>query len=121
VAKILVVDDNDAIRSLCEDVLTEEGHVVATAADGFSGLALYEQLRPNIVITDLRLPGCSGLEIIERLRGEAGVRIIAISGSGAEHLAAARQMGAIRTLQKPFLIEDLADAVTELVGVAPPV
>lgn len=118
-AKILVIDDHRELRELFTEVLVGAGHEVITAADGSLGLALYARHRPTIVITDLEVPAISGLEVIERLRFEPGVQIIAISGSNRENLEIARELGAAVTLKKPFSIRDLNAAVRRLAGDAP--
>jgi len=117
-AKILVIDDHPELRELFSVVLKGAGHTVITAANGASGLARYARHRPAIVITDLDVPRISGLEVIERLRGER-VQIIVISGSDRQSLNVARELGAAVTLKKPFGLHDLAAAVRRLVGDAP--
>jgi CheY-like chemotaxis protein len=119
-AKILVIDDQPAIRELFSDVLVSVGHEVISAADGRMGLDLYARHRPGLVIIDLVIPGISGLELVDRLRQEPGVKIIAVSGSSVEMLKAARILGASLTLKKPFRIDQLLAAVKELVGEPPP-
>jgi DNA-binding response OmpR family regulator len=118
-AKILVIDDHRELRELFTEVLVSAGHEVVTAADGSLGLALFARHRPSIVITDLEVPSISGLEVIDRLRGEPGVQIIAISGSNRENLVIARALGAAVTFKKPFSIRELTAAVRRLVGEAP--
>lgn len=85
--KILVVDDNrdgaEAIALYLEDL----GHEVAVAADGVTGLALAERLRPQLVLLDIGLPGMDGYEVARRLRAEPwsqNVVMLAISGYDSE-------------------------------------
>jgi DNA-binding response OmpR family regulator len=119
-AKILVIDDQPEICALIADVLSSEGHEVITATDGRMGLQLHLRHRPTLVITDVLLPGMSGLTLIARLSLEPGVKIIAISGVSAETLDAARQLGAARTLQKPFSVNQLLTTVRQLLGASTP-
>ena len=119
-AKILVIDDQPAVRELFAEVLMIAGHDVITASDGYSGLALYARHRPALVITDLELPGFPGLAVVERLSLEPGLKIIAISGSSLDNLDRAWQLGAAVTLKKPFPINQLLAAVWQLVGEQPP-
>ena len=109
--KILVIDDHAEIRDLCAEVLAEAGHEVLMAGDGSLGLALYARHRPEVVITDLQLPGVPGLEIIARLGRDPGVHIIAMSGGARENLEAARRLGAARAFRKPFDVDHLAGVV----------
>ncbi len=118
--KILVIDDQPAVRELFVDVLMSTGHDVIAASDGSMGLALYPWHHPAIVITDLKLPGLPGLEVVMRLSQEPGVKIIAVSGSSLQTLEQARQLGAAVTLKKPFPITQLLAAVRQLVREQPP-
>jgi CheY-like chemotaxis protein len=115
-AKILVIEDHLELRELFADVLMSEGHDVIAASDGSIGLALFAQHRPALVITDLELPGFSGLTVVERLSQEPGLKIIAVSGSSLDNLERARRLGAAVTLEKPFHLTQLLAAVRQLVG-----
>ena len=66
--RILIIDDEPAIIEELSDYLTEEGYDVRTALDGAGGLQLLEEFRPKVVVTDLKLPDISGLEILARAR-----------------------------------------------------
>ena len=116
VTKVLLVDDEVAIVDLFGEALREEGYEVIVALDGVAALELYVLHRPAIVITDLALPRMSGLDVIRRLRGEAGCRIIAISGSGSSYLDRAIECGAAMAFAKPVDIRELIDGVRQLVG-----
>jgi DNA-binding response OmpR family regulator len=105
--RILVVDDNDDIRSMLELLLRREGFAVASAADGEQALALLAERPADIVITDLFMPERDGIETIVALRDRhPGAKIIAMSGwqsqRGPDYLAVAREIGAAGTLRKPF-------------------
>ncbi len=119
-AKILVIDDQPEIRELFAEVLVSAGHEVITASDGRIGLELFARHRPALVITDLLIPGISGLELIDRLRQEPSVKIIAATASGFELLEAARGLGASVTLRKRFGINQLITTVRQLLEEPPP-
>jgi len=68
VPRILVIDDNAAIRELLRLVLEEEGYEVIEAADGAEGLRRYQAEPTDLVITDLEMPGMDGLELLRALR-----------------------------------------------------
>jgi CheY-like chemotaxis protein len=116
-SSILVIDDEEPIRSLCRRILAHEGYHVFEAPDGNEGLRLYREQRPNLIITDIIMPEKEGIETIMDLRREfPAVKIIAISGggqatTGATCLHLARSLGAVRTLAKPFTRQELLDAV----------
>ena len=66
--KILVVDDNEIIRSLLQELLTRNGYETFIAADGLSSLDLIKEKKPHIVPVDLMLPDISGIDVIKRMR-----------------------------------------------------
>jgi CheY-like chemotaxis protein len=122
-ANILVIDDELAMRRLLSRVLTSAGHTVHEAADGHAGLALFQQVHPALVITDIVMPEMEGIETIRELRRNGSpVPILAISGGAAPplYLHAATGLGATAALPKPFAPDDLLRAVTELLGTAKP-
>lgn len=115
-AYILVIDDDEQLRRLFKGILHSEGHEVAEAGEGTEGIRLYRERRPDLVITDLIMPGKEGIETILELRQlDPTVKIIAVSGGGRigpeNYLATAHTLGAAETLTKPLGIEDLLSAV----------
>jgi len=103
--RVLVVDDNvDAARTLA-DLLVLEGHEAHVAHDGPSAVEAALRLRPDVAFLDIGLPGFSGLEVAERLRGEpslAGLFLVALSGwVQPEDLGRSRDAGFDRHLAKP--------------------
>ena len=118
-ASILLIDDDDDLRSIVAMMLTSAGHLVREAADGSAGLKLYRENPADIIITDLVMPEKEGLAVIIELRKiNPQVRIIAISGGFAFdsklYLSMARKLGADQVLHKPFLPEELKAAVNAL-------
>lgn len=108
-AKILVIDDNDALRKLVARMLQDEGHDVATAANGKQGLVLYLERLPDLVITDVLMPDMDGVETVAALRKIApGTKVIMMSGggeaaSGREYLSAMDSvLGVPHVIAKPF-------------------
>jgi len=116
VARILVIDDEQEIRSVLRDTLSRDGHEVVTAADGREGVALYRDLRPELVITDIAMPRRNGLDVIAELVGGGDVKLIAMSGWGGEVLDGALDMGAFRSLEKPFSQLELLATVNEAIA-----
>ena len=113
-ATILIIDDEEGIRALLRTTLEAAGYEVLEAANGRQGLALY-RLRPtDLIITDILMPELNGLDLILALtRQFLHAKVIAISGAGGEKnvLDVAKLLGARRTLQKPFSMTHLLDAV----------
>lgn len=117
--RILVIEDNDALRQMMRRMLVEAGYDVQEAANGRAGLDAYRQQPSDLVITDIVMPDAEGLETIEALkRADAAVKIIAISGAGSatDYLTTATQFGAHQTLEKPFTHDELLSAVAEVLA-----
>jgi len=120
-ALILLIDDDLKIRELLRRILEHAGYEVVEASDGREGLSLYRERKPDLVITDIVMPGKDGLETITDLRIEfPGSKIVAISGGGRldpkPYLELAEGFGADRLLTKPFGHEELLEAVQNLLG-----
>lgn len=118
-AKILIIDDDEPIRDSLEAMAMAAGHDVLTAADGRKGMAAYAAFQPDLVVTDIIMPEQDGLETITQLRRlSRSMPIIAISGGerygSFDSLAAARKLGADRTLTKPFSGAMLMSEIAEL-------
>jgi len=114
--QILVIDDEQPIRSLLKIMLEREGFDVITASDGKEGMKLFSKATVDLVITDIVMPEKEGIEIIRELRkGYPGTPVIAISGGGRNssesYLNVAKLLGAVAILQKPVEKEKLLTAV----------
>jgi CheY-like chemotaxis protein len=118
--RILVVDDDPAIRLFVERVLAGEGHDVVLAANGLEAMELYARSTFSLIITDLVMPRADGLELLRRLRKEPSApKIIAMSGgsgrgAGGQYLGLAELLGAVTTLHKPFTVAELTAAVKDV-------
>ncbi len=112
-AKILLIEDDAGITETLQRVLTDEGHEVAIEHRGDDGLARAAKETFNLVITDLRLPGLSGLELVRQLHGaKPRLPIILTTGFGTTETAIeATKFGAYDYLLKPFDIPQLLDLV----------
>lgn len=111
-ARILVIDDQEAIRALLRTMLENGGHEITEASNGREGFALYRQYPVDLVVTDIAMPEMNGLDLIlELTRGFINAKVIAISGELAEELQAAKLLGVRQTLGKPFSMATLLSAV----------
>ena len=82
-ARILVVDDEPAIRDTMRMILEYEGHEVAAAGSGPEALGLVEREAPDLVFLDVKMPGLDGLEVLSRLRGLSdALPVVIISAHG---------------------------------------
>ena len=120
IVRILVIDDDEDFRSMLRTALEQDGYAVEEARNGREGLQRYVIAPTDVVITDLLMPEQEGLETIRALRQmNPQVKIIAISGGGRtgnlNFLPLASMFGALRTLQKPFTLQQLHDVVREVV------
>jgi DNA-binding response OmpR family regulator len=120
-AKILVIDDDPAIRRMVNRVLTAAGHQVIEATDGRDGFRKFQAEAPRIVITDIVMPEQEGMETIRSIRRAGSeVGIIAISGGGSGrasvYLDWAEALGADAILAKPFRPAELQDTVDRLLA-----
>ena len=114
---ILVVDDHPIMREVVCQILEDAGHQVRDAGDGQEALRKLSAARFDLVVTDIVMPEMDGIELIGEMRRRyPEVRVIAMSGGGErfplkDGLAIARRLGAGLTLNKPFLPEQLIQAV----------
>ncbi|MFZ5774749.1 MAG: response regulator transcription factor [Thermodesulfobacteriota bacterium] len=120
-ATILVIDDEETIRSLLDTVLTGAGHTVLVASDGAAGLALCRRSQADLIITDIVMPDIDGLELITQIRQERpAATIVAMSGGGLvsphDYLQLARTLGAAAALAKPFSRRELMETINPLLG-----
>ncbi|HEY2021044.1 response regulator [Paraburkholderia sp.] len=116
--RVLIVDDLAASAESLEALLTIHGYVVQCAADGESALRLAAEMRPDVVILDIGLPGMSGHEVARRLRQDptyGQCLIVALSGYGQEeHVRRAAEAGVDHYLVKPADPAALLDSISML-------
>jgi CheY-like chemotaxis protein len=114
-ARILVIDDEAAVRRTVLRILVASGHEAIEAADATAGLRLWREQRPDVIVTDIALPDMTGFELIGLLRSEGEtVPIIAISGSlvVSDLDLIADRLGIV-LLAKPFSGDQLLSAVSK--------
>lgn len=107
--RILVVDDDESLRRVTQVQLQQSGYNVATASDGNEALTVLEQFPADLVITDLKMPGISGMELLRRIRsGYPEIMIIMVTAFGTiENAVEAMRAGAYDYITKPVQIEEL--------------
>ena len=122
-ARILVIDDVRLMRNLIAETVQAAGHEVMCAANGKEGLKMFSAEAADLVITDLIMPEKEGLETIQQLRSaQPDLKIIAMSGAPRQLmvLEMAAMVGAQKTLQKPFQMDELTEAVETLLKAQAP-
>ena len=122
-AKILVVEDNALNIKLFCDLLAAHGHEPEGVTDSREAIEVARSFMPDLVITDIQLPHVSGLELMELIRGDAGLRhvpimaVTAYSGVGDDERI--RAAGAQAYVSKPISVLRFAEAVEELLEAGP--
>ncbi len=110
--RILVVDDDDAIRNFVCEALSEEGYQLQQAANGADALREVSHAAPDLILLDVRMPGVDGWQVLDELRSAAGpqtpVVVMTASYTGQDR---ALQSGAQGYLAKPFELNDLLECV----------
>jgi CheY-like chemotaxis protein len=113
----LVVDDDVCVRQLLSELLAEEGFAVSQASNGFSGLRLATEQRPQVILLDLMLPEVSGLDVLHALRENQVTRdsAIVIVSANADALSEQQIADVDAVVRKPFdiacLLSTLRNAV----------
>lgn len=116
-ATILVCDDDASLRELVRAVLGSRYRFVE-AADGVEALQLARELRPDLIVLDVMLPGLSGIEVLEAIRMDTELeelKVVVITAWSHAELEA-QLAGADRFVSKPFDPDDLSGAVEELLA-----
>lgn len=116
---MLVADDDADIRVLVGIAVRKSGlELVGTAIDGIEALDLVRELKPDLLVTDVSMPGLTGLELCTLIRDDdelSGTRVVLLSAAVDEVAhAAGRDAGATEYLIKPFSPRQLADRLVEL-------
>jgi len=117
-ATILVCEDDPGVRLLLRLAIERRGHRVVEAGDGEAGILLARSVEPDLAIVDMRLPDCSGIDVVRTLRNEPGLAAIPIlmatgSAQPSDRLAA-EDAGVDAFVYKPFDISGLVDEIERM-------
>ncbi len=124
-ARVLIIDDDDAVRDTLSKIVRLDGHHIESAGDGRSALASVAEEPPDLVITDIYMPEMDGIEFLLQLSEAApDIPVIAISGGATASagfvLEDAAQLGAAATLAKPFEVAEVRRIVADVLERYPP-
>ncbi len=120
-ARVLVVEDDEAIADVLRRSLRAEGHEVRSAADGVEALRATEEFTPDLVILDLGLPRLDGIEVLKRLRAESDVPVLILTArTETDDRVAGLDSGADDYLPKPFERAELLARTRALLRRRPP-
>ncbi len=119
-SRILIIDDDVSVRKLLRAMLEKSNYEVVEAADGEEGINQFKQYLPDLVITDLIMPGKEGLETIKDIKNiDPNSKIIAISGGGTidpdMYLKLAKSMGASHVFPKPMDSKLMLSTIAEMI------
>ena len=119
--KVLIIDDDDMFRNMLVEMLSLEGYDISEASDGNTGLSVFTENTPDLVITDILMPEKEGMQTIREIRQIApNVKIIALSGGGThptglDYLQMALDLGADRSFPKPFKTSEFIEAIAQMI------
>lgn len=108
-SKLLIIDDEEVVLDSCKQILKRENYEILTADNGVRGLELIAEFRPDLTFVDLKMPGISGFEVLERIT-EIDPTIVTIVITGYATISSAvdaMQRGAFDFLPKPFTPDEL--------------
>ena len=111
--RILVVDDESTVCEACHEALAIEGYMVDTVRSGEEALKTLENSTYDIILLDLKMPGMSGLEVLERLKDVTPkADVVMMTGyATVESAVEAMKLGAIDYIKKPFTNRELLDKI----------
>lgn len=119
--RLLIIEDDDFLRSLAVTKLEKEGYVMETATTGDAGLEQVMKLPPDLVILDLMLPNVSGFEVLEKIRANEStkdLKVVVFSNLGEEaDIKRCMDLGVSEYLVKAnFTLDELAEKIRMIVG-----
>lgn len=123
-ALIMIVDDDPHIRMALRRIIESIGHSTIEAGNGQDAIEMFQEFRPDLVITDIFMPEVDGIETIRAIRRcQPGARVIAMSGGHFDgdwnHLGSVVVLGADLALAKPFTGAQLTNAIDLLLAREP--
>lgn len=116
-ATLLICDNEESLRTLVRASLEDRGYAFAEASDGERALQLARELRPDLIVLDVVMPGRSGLSVVEELRADprlASTPIVMLTASPRTAVRTASGARPDRVVGKPFSPDKLAQIVDEL-------
>jgi DNA-binding response OmpR family regulator len=112
---ILIIEDNDLLRSIFFDFLELENYNVISAEDGYRGLHLAKKLKPDLILCDINMPNLDGYEVLKKLRDDFSIAetpfIFITSQTDSNSYYRALQLGANDYLIKPISMSQLLEAI----------
>jgi two-component system response regulator (stage 0 sporulation protein F) len=121
--KILIVEDDEKVLEFLNRLLVAKGYSTEKADRGSQAIRLASISRPDMVLLDLSLPDCSGIEILGQLKAmDEAIQVIILTGYGSQKAVRdAMELGAFDFLTKPFDIEELCAVIQRAISSEPPI
>jgi CheY-like chemotaxis protein len=114
--KILAIDDENDVLLIIKTALSGQGYEILTASNGYDGLALAEDQKPDVILLDLRMPEMDGMEVLEQLRDNEktqSIPVIVLTGiSDKTKIREALDKGITYYIVKPFECQDLISKIS---------
>ncbi|HEX4406305.1 MAG TPA: response regulator [Polyangia bacterium] len=120
--RILVVEDDEVARETMTEVLAHAGYDVVAAADGYEALSIAAHGSPDLVLSDLQMPGIDGVELTKRLHAFAGgIPVVLTTGitDTQDVITAAQSYGAVACLPKPMNVDELLWTIDRTLAARP--
>jgi CheY-like chemotaxis protein len=118
--RLLVVDDDPTIREMLEMVLDSEGYEVVTAQHGKAAFALLDQVRPHVILLDMKMPVMDGWGFLAAYRRRPGPKVpVVVLTAAQDDSRRAGEVGADAYVAKPFAIDDLINALNRCIAAGP--
>jgi CheY-like chemotaxis protein len=115
--RLLVVDDDATIREMLEMMLDSEGYEVVTAQHGAAAFALLDQVKPHVILLDMKMPVLDGWAFLEQYRRRPGPRVpVVVLTAAQDDSRRASEVGADAYVAKPFVIDDLIRVLDRCIG-----
>lgn len=117
--RILIVEDEEAVRELEKFILEQHGYEVMEARDGLEGLTKAEFRRPDLILLDLMMPDVSGGRMFDEMKEHpvtAGIPIVVVTGKPDAHQLFDEEIGAENVIMKPFEADTLIGRIEHHIG-----
>jgi len=116
-ARILLAEDDDAMRTFLSNALGRGGHEVTAVGDGIAAIQQVNEASFDLLIADIVMPGMDGIELARRaMRGFPELKVLFITGFAAVAMSAREEMTDAKVLSKPFHLRDLVDQVDRILA-----
>ncbi len=116
--KILIIDDQPGIRQLLSEILKEEGYLIYNAINGMDGISKIEEVKPDVILLDMKMPGMDGIEVLGELKQlHIKTKVIMMTAYGElDPINEARHLGAYGYVSKPFDVLNLCQTIRKVVA-----